>query len=61
MYPQTPDQVEFGKRKRSIHIASEKVENVRELDRVGKPIGEILKAIDFPKTRKDLIVINAAL
>ncbi|ODV38176.1 hypothetical protein BFG60_2351 [Microcystis aeruginosa NIES-98] len=26
MYPQTPDQVEFGKRKRSIYIASEKVE-----------------------------------
>jgi hypothetical protein len=61
MYPQTPDQVEFGKRKRSIYIASEKVENVRELARVGKPIGEILKAIDSPKTRQDLILINAAL
>jgi len=61
MYPQTPDQVEFGKRKRSIYLPSEKVENVRELDRLGKPISEILKAIDSPKTRQDLILINAAL
>ncbi|GCA78108.1 hypothetical protein [Microcystis aeruginosa] len=61
MYPQTPDQVEFGKRKHSIYLRSEKVENVRELDRLGKSIGNILKAIDSPKTRQDLILINPAL
>ncbi|AKE62599.1 hypothetical protein N0824_02433 [Microcystis sp. 0824] len=37
------------------------MENVRELDRLGKSIGNILKAIDSPKTRQDLILINAAL
>ncbi|NCR41991.1 MAG: hypothetical protein GPJ21_20510 [Microcystis aeruginosa W13-11] len=26
----------------------------QELDLLGKPIGEILNAINFPKTRKDL-------
>ncbi|MCA2708365.1 MAG: hypothetical protein IM473_03875 [Microcystis sp. M015S2] len=61
MHPKTCDQIEFVKRKRSIYLPSEKVENVLELDRLGKPISEILKAINFPKTRKDLIVINAAL
>ena len=61
MHPKTSDQIEFFKRKRSIYLPSEKVENVLELDRLGKPIEEILEAIDFPKTRKDLIFINAAL
>ncbi|MCZ8248691.1 MULTISPECIES: hypothetical protein [unclassified Microcystis] len=61
MYPQTPDQVEFGKRKRSIYLSSIRKGGDQELDRAGKPIGEILKAIDSPKTRQDLILINAAL
>jgi hypothetical protein len=61
MHPKTCDQIEFVKRKRSIYLPSEKVENVLELDRAGKPISEILKAIDSPKTRQDLILINAAL
>ncbi|GCL46949.1 hypothetical protein NIES3787_26490 [Microcystis aeruginosa NIES-3787] len=53
-YLQTFYQVEFGKRKRSIYLASEKVDRIRELDRMGKPIGEILKAIDSPKAREVL-------
>jgi hypothetical protein len=51
-YPQIFYQVEFGKRKRSIYLPPEKVEKVRELDRAGKPIGEILEAIDSPKARE---------
>ena len=53
-YLQTFYQVEFGKRKRSIYLASEKVDRIRELDRMGKPIGEILEAIDSPKAREVL-------
>jgi hypothetical protein len=47
-------QVEFGKRKRSIYLAPEKVDRIRELDRMGRPIEEILEAIDFPKAREVL-------
>ena len=53
-YLQTFYQVEFGKRKRSIYLASEKVDRIRELDRMGKSIGEILEAIDSPKAREVL-------
>ena len=53
-YLQTFYQVEFGKRKRSIYLASEKVDRIRQLDRMGKPIGEILEAIDSPKAREVL-------
>jgi hypothetical protein len=53
-YPQIFYQVEFGKRKRSIYLPPEKVEKVRELDRAGKPIREILEAIDSPKSREVL-------
>jgi hypothetical protein len=53
-YPQVSYQVEFGKRKRSIYLPPEKVEKVRELDRTGKPIREILEAIDSPKAREVL-------
>jgi hypothetical protein len=53
-YPQIFYQVEFGKRKRSIYLPPEKVEKVRELDRAGKPIKEILEAIDSPKAREVL-------
>ena len=48
-YLQTFYQVEFGKRKRSIYLTSEKVDRIRELDRMGKPIDGILEAIDSPK------------
>ena len=53
-YLQTFYQVEFGKRKRSIYLAPEKVDRIRELDRMGRPIEEILEAIDFPKAREVL-------
>ena len=53
-YLQTFYQVEFGKRKRSIYLASEKVDRIRELDRMGRPIDGILEAIDSPKAREVL-------
>jgi len=53
-YLQTFYQVEFGKRKRSIYLASEKVDRIRQLDRMGRPIDGILEAIDSPKAREVL-------
>ena len=53
-YPQISYQVEFGGKKRSIYVIAEKIEQVQELDRLGKPINEILEAIDSPKARKVL-------
>jgi len=53
-YPQISYQVEFGGKKRSIYVIAEKIEQVQELDRLGKPINEILEAIDSPKARKTL-------
>jgi hypothetical protein len=53
-YPQISYQVEFGGKKRSIYVIAEKIEQVQELDRLGKPISEILEAIDSPKARKTL-------
>ena len=53
-YPQISYQVEFGGKKRSIYVIAEKIEQVQELDRLGKPISEILEAIDSPKARKVL-------
>ena len=53
-YPQISYQVEFGGKKRSIYVIAEKIEQVQELDRLGKPINEILEAIDSPKARKIL-------
>jgi hypothetical protein len=53
-YLQTFYQVEFGKRKRSIYLAPEKVDRIRQLDRMGRPINGILEAIDSPKAREVL-------
>ena len=53
-YLQTFYQVEFGKRKRSIYLAPEKVDWIRQLDRMGRPIDWILEAIDSPKAREVL-------
>ncbi|MCA2552751.1 MAG: hypothetical protein IM466_03125 [Microcystis sp. M04BS1] len=53
-YPQISYQVEFGGKKRSIYVIAEKIEQAQELDRLGKPINEILEAIDSPKARKVL-------
>ena len=53
-YPQISYQVEFGGKKRSIYVIAEKIEQVQELDRLGKPISEILEAINSPKARKVL-------
>ena len=53
-YPQISYQVEFGGKKRSIYVIAEKIEQVQKLDRLGKPINEILEAIDSPKARKVL-------
>ncbi|MEG3440178.1 hypothetical protein V0288_23815 [Pannus brasiliensis CCIBt3594] len=53
-YPQISYQVEFGRKKRSIYLPESKVEKVRELDRAGKPIREILESIDSPKSQKVL-------
>ena len=53
-YPQISYQVEFGGKKRSIYVIAEKIEQVQKLDRLGKPINEILEAIDSPKARKTL-------
>jgi len=53
-YPQISYQVEFGGKKRSIYVIAEKIEQVQELDRIGKPINEILEAIDSLKARKVL-------
>ena len=53
-YPQISYQVEFGGKKRSIYVIAEKIEQIQELDRLGKPISEILEAIDSPKARKIL-------
>lgn len=53
-YPQISYQVEFGGKKRSIYVIAEKIEQVQELDRIGKPINEILEAIDSPKAWKTL-------
>jgi len=53
-YPQISYQVEFGGKKRSIYVIAEKIEQIQELDRLGKPINEILEAIDSPKARKTL-------
>ena len=53
-YPQISYQVEFGGKKRSIYVIAEKIEQIQELDRLGKPIIEILEAIDSPKARKVL-------
>ncbi|GCL52194.1 hypothetical protein NIES3804_37820 [Microcystis aeruginosa NIES-3804] len=53
-YPQISYQVEFGGKKRSIYVIAEKIEQVQELDRIGKPISEILEAIDSLKARKVL-------
>ena len=53
-YPQISYQVEFGGKKRSIYVIAEKIEQVQELDRLGKPINEILEVIDSPKARKVL-------
>ena len=53
-YPQISYQVEFGGKKRSIYVIAEKIEQIQELDRLGKPINEILEAIDSPKARKVL-------
>ncbi|QGZ92906.1 hypothetical protein [Microcystis aeruginosa] len=54
-YLQTFYQVEFGKRKRSIYLPPEKVDRIRELDRMGRPIDGILEAIDSPKAREVLV------
>ncbi len=35
-------------------MIAEKIEQVQELDRLGKPINEILEVIDSPKARKVL-------
>jgi hypothetical protein len=51
-YPQTSYQVEFGGKKRSTYIPAEKVDAIRSLDRAGKPIKEMLEAIDSPKARE---------
>lgn len=53
-YPQISYQVEFAGKKRSIYVIAEKIEQVQELDRLGKPINEILEAINSPKARKVL-------
>ena len=53
-YPQISYQVKFAGKKRSIYVVAEKIEQVQELDRLGKPINEILEAIDSPKARKTL-------
>ncbi|BCU14752.1 hypothetical protein [Microcystis aeruginosa] len=53
-YPQISYQVEFGGKKRSIYVIAEKIEQIQELDRLGKPINEILEAIDSPKAGKVL-------
>ncbi|KAB0238259.1 hypothetical protein EZJ55_00785 [Microcystis aeruginosa EAWAG127a] len=53
-YPQISYQVEFGGKKRSIYVIAEKIEQVQKLDRLGKPINEILEAINSPKARKTL-------
>lgn len=53
-YPQISYQVEFGGKKRSIYVIAEKIEQIQELDRLGKPISEILEVIDSPKARKVL-------
>ena len=53
-YPQISYQVEFGGKKRSIYVIAEKIEQIQELDRLGKPINEILEAINSPKARKTL-------
>ena len=53
-YPQISYQVEFGGKKRSIYVIAEKIDQIQELDRLGKPISEILEAIDSPKARKTL-------
>ncbi|NCR42302.1 MAG: hypothetical protein GPJ21_22280 [Microcystis aeruginosa W13-11] len=53
-YPQIFYQVEFGKRKRSIYLPPEKVDRIRELDRMGRPIDGILEVIDSPKAREVL-------
>ncbi|MFM7478742.1 MAG: hypothetical protein ACKO2T_24285, partial [Microcystis aeruginosa] len=53
-YPQISYQVEFAGKKRSIYVIAEKIEQLQELDRLGKPINEILEAIDSPKARKVL-------
>lgn len=53
-YPQISYQVEFGGKKRSIYVIAEKIEQIQELDRLGKPISEILEAINSPKARKVL-------
>ncbi|MBR8831567.1 MAG: hypothetical protein N5P05_003053 [Chroococcopsis gigantea SAG 12.99] len=50
-YPQTSYQVEFGKRKRSVYIPAEKVEEIRRLHTLCCPILEILSVIDSPKSR----------
>ncbi|WP_159254495.1 hypothetical protein [Microcystis aeruginosa] len=53
-YPQISYQVEFGGKKRSIYVIAEKIKQIQELDRLGKPISEILEAINSPKSRKVL-------
>jgi len=53
-YPQISYQVEFAGKKRSIYVIAEKIEQIQELDRLGKPINEILEALDSPKARKVL-------
>ncbi|MFM6321108.1 MAG: hypothetical protein ACKPGG_02615 [Microcystis panniformis] len=53
-YPQISYQVKFAGKKRSIYVIAEKIEQIQELDRLGKPINEILEAIDSPKARKTL-------
>jgi len=53
-YPQISYQVEFGGKKRSIYVIAEKIEQVQELDRIGKPINEILEAINSLKAWKVL-------
>ena len=53
-YPQISYQVKFAGKKRSIYVIAEKIEQIQELDRLGKPINEILEAIDSPKARKVL-------
>ncbi|MFM6542589.1 MAG: hypothetical protein ACKPH4_01695 [Microcystis panniformis] len=50
-YPQISYQVEFAGKKRSIYVIAEKIEQIQELDRLGKPIYDILEAIDSPKAR----------
>lgn len=51
-YEQLYYQIEFGGKKRSIYIASINEEKIRSLDLQGRPIKEILQAIDSPKARE---------